>query len=229
MACSVKQEVPPLPRRSRHFDSASMNDQDGVLYAQLRKQAPRERPRSSNICQDSLHASNPRKAQRSTTLQQSPPFMIESNYSELSILESSKSKSLPFLDSVCDREQYYRLSAPPSTPPRLSPKPSRQATRGEPRAEQADPRSHSLDYISESAVYHLAGSPHASSEIRSMASGQHNHSLYADVSGDPPFSCDNTYELIPGHEDAGHDNLSSNTYEPLEDIRPKPSKVCTLF
>lgn len=241
MACSVKQEVPPLPRRSRHFDSAPLNDHNRVLYAQLRKQSPKEIPRSQNICQDSLPGNNPRKAQRSTTLQQnqisrcSPPSRSDTTYSELSLLESSKSKSLPLLDSVSDREQYYRLSAPPSTPPRFSPKPNRQATSCVPYSEKIDPRSrqsssHSLDYIRESAVYYVAGrpgSPHTSSETRSMTTGQHGDSLYAEVSTEALFPRDNTYELIPGYEDTAHPN-PNNTYEPLEDIKPKPLKVSNV-
>lgn len=238
MTCFVKQEVPPLPRRSRHFDSAPLNDQDGVLYAHLKKQSPGEIPRSQNICQENLPGYNPRKAQKFTTLHQnhmtqcSPPSRPDSVYSELSLLESSKSRSLPLLDSTSEKEQYYRLNAPPHKPPRLSPKPNKQATNCVSRSEKIDlcsrqSSSHSLDYITDSAIYHLAsrpGSPHTtSSETRTMASGHHSDSVYAEVSNVlSPY--DNTYELI-----AGIPKPNSNTYEPLEEIRPKPIKVSNVF
>ncbi|XP_029009415.1 SH2 domain-containing protein 7-like [Betta splendens] len=184
------EEVPPLPRRSRHLDGASIGDQDGVLYAQLRKQAPRERPRSQNLCQDAGPGGNPRKAPRSAA---APPGPVDASYSELSLLEGGKSRSLPLLDAG-GAERCCRLSAPP----RLSPRPGRPA----PPAEAGpDPRSHSLDYVGDGAVYHLAG-------------GQPGRSPCAD----------NTYELIPEHEDAGRPQPGGNTYEPLEDLRPRPSK-----
>ncbi|XP_026220520.1 SH2 domain-containing protein 7-like [Anabas testudineus] len=222
--------VPPLPRRSRHFDSAPLNDQDGVLYAYLNKQSSRETPRSQNM--EIIYRNNPRKTPRSTTLQQneirrcSPPSSPDCVYSELSLLAGSKSRSLPLLDSTSEREQYYRLSAPPQTPPRLCPKPNRQATSYVPPSEESC--SHSLDYISDSAVYHLAGrpgSPHAtSSETRSMTSGHHCNSVYAEVSNEALCPQDNTYELIPGNEDKANAKPNSNMYEPLEEIRPKPTK-----
>lgn len=242
MACFVQQEVPPLPRRSRHFDSAPLNDQDGVLYAHLKKQSSGEIPRSQNICPDNLPGNNPRKAQKSTTLHQnqiswcSSPSRPDSVYSELSQLESSKSRSLPLLDSASEREQHYRLSAPPHKPPR--PKPNKQATSCVPRSEKIDScsrqsSSHSLNYITDSAVYHLAGrpgSPHTtSSETRTMTSGQHSDSVYAEVSNEVLFAYDNTYELIPGNEDTVHPKPNSNTYEHLEEIRPKPIKVSNVF
>lgn len=225
-----------MPRRSRHLDSGPLNDPDRVLYAQLRKQSPREIPRFQHICQDNLPGDNPGRPKGSTTQDQnikrgSPPSGPGSVYSELGLLDS-KSRSLPLLDNSSDREQSYRLSAPPHTPPRLSPKPLKQAACGY-GPERTDlcsrpSSSHSLEYMGDSAVYHLAGrpgSPHTtSSETRSSTSEQRGDSVYAEVPSEAlvgRFPHVNTYELIPGHEDAALPKPNSNTYEPLEDIRPK--------
>lgn len=218
----MKQEVPPLPRRSRHLESGLLNDQDKVLYAQLRKQPPREIPRTQHICQDNL-------VERSTTQDQnisrcSPPSRpAVSVYSELSLLDC-KSRSLPLLDNSPDGEHSYRLSAPPNTPPRLSPKPTRQAKSYSRTAEKTHLCSHSLDYLSENAVYHLAGRPHTISTVtRSVTSEPHGDSVYAEVPSEAVtgrLPHDNTYELIPGHED------TADTYEPLKDIRPKHQHSC---
>uniref|UniRef100_A0A3B5B0E6 SH2 domain-containing protein 7-like n=1 Tax=Stegastes partitus TaxID=144197 RepID=A0A3B5B0E6_9TELE len=219
--------IPPLPRRSRHLDSSPTSDQDRVLYAQLMKQSPR----AQHISQDSL----PGRAERSTNKdigRCSPPSGPESSCSELGLLEG-KSRSLPLLDNISDGEQLYRLSVPPDTPPRLSPKPLRQATSSVPQPERTDTRSrpsssHSLDRMNDGAVYHLAGrpgSPHTTPfDTRSLIPKQHGDSVYAEVSGEVPAGCfprDSAYELIPSHKETAQPKPNSNTYEPLEDIRPK--------
>ncbi|XP_044047943.1 SH2 domain-containing protein 7-like [Siniperca chuatsi] len=220
------EEVPPLPRRSRHLDSGPLNDQDRVLYAQLKKQSPREIPRFQHVCQDDSPGDNPRRGERSTTQAQttsrcSPPSGTDSIYSVLDLLDS-KSRSLPLLNNSSEGEQPYRLSAPLHTPQRLSPKPFRQATCYSPPPEKTDScSSHSLEYMSDNTVYHLAGrpgSPHTSSDMR-MSSEQQSDSVYAEVTGDAligRFPHDNTYELLPGHEDAAKPKPNR-----LEDIRPK--------
>ncbi|XP_040894487.1 SH2 domain-containing protein 7-like [Toxotes jaculatrix] len=220
------EEVPPLPQRSRHFDSGPLTDQDRVCYAQLRKI-----PRSTHTIQGHLPGDNPGRVERSTSQDQniirySPPLGRDSIYSDPSLLESSKSRSLPLLDNSSDGEHSHRLSAPPHTPPRLSPKPIRPCA---PRAEKTE--SCSMDYMSDSAVYHLAGkpgNPHtASSKTNSFAPEQRIDSVYAEVPSGGTFSRfsqDNTYELVPGHEDSAHPKPNSNTYEPLEDVRPKVLK-----
>uniref|UniRef100_A0A3Q1ALX7 SH2 domain-containing protein n=1 Tax=Amphiprion ocellaris TaxID=80972 RepID=A0A3Q1ALX7_AMPOC len=233
----TSEEVPPLPRRSRHFDS-SINDRERVLYAQLRKQSPRAQHNS----QDSL----PGRAERSTNKDQnigrcSPPSGPKTAYSELGLLEC-KSRSLPLLDNISDEEQPYRLSVPPDTPPRLSPRPGRQVTSCVPQPEKKDKCSrpssnHSLDHMSDGAVYHLAGSPHTTLfDTRSSIPNQHDNSVYAEVSTEDPsgrFPHDSAYELIPNHKETAQSKPNSNTYEPLEDIRRKHNswglKVSSLF
>uniref|UniRef100_A0A8D3AYH8 SH2 domain containing 7 n=1 Tax=Scophthalmus maximus TaxID=52904 RepID=A0A8D3AYH8_SCOMX len=237
MACCVKQEVPPLPRRSRHVDSGHVPDQDGVVYAQLRKQTPWEIPRSQDHTVHShLPGASPgwvegSTAQHQTVSQCCPPGSV---YYKLSLLESSKRRSLPLPDNSSDGEHYHKLSAPPHTPPRLSPTPIRQV----PRMEKTDSCSSpgSRDHLGDSAVYHLAGKhgiPHtAPSGTSSGTLVKHSDSVYAEVPSEAPFSRlsrGNTYELIPGREDSVHLKPKSNTYELLEDVRPKSDKWKWLF
>ncbi|XP_059190272.1 SH2 domain-containing protein 7-like [Centropristis striata] len=221
----TQEEVPPLPRRDRHLESGLLNDHGGVLYAHLRKQSPREIPRLQHISQDNFPGDNLGRAGRSTTQDQSrcsPPSGPESVYSELS-LQGSKSRSLPLLDNSSDGEQSYRLTAPPHTPPRLSPKPARQAAYSGPDSFNRPSSSHSLENTSDAAVYHLAGLPSSQRTTSSgtKSSGQHRDSVYAEVQEEAVLGHDNTYEQIPGHEDTASPEPNSNTYEPLEDIRPK--------
>ncbi|KAM7002290.1 uncharacterized protein LKV04_003596 [Tautogolabrus adspersus] len=220
----TQEEVPPLPRRSRNLDAAPLNDQDNVLYAQLRKQSPRERPRSQLPSHDII-------ARDKDISRVSPPSRPDS-YSQLCLLDT-KSRSLPLLDNKSDGDQSYRLSAPPHTPPRLSPRPVRQVASCSPQPERADvcsrlSSSHSLELMNDNAVYHLAGRPGclqtAASELRSLTSEEHEDSMYAEISTEA-LHCRiphvNKYKMIPVHKDAARPEPDSNTYEPLEDIRPR--------
>lgn len=161
----------------------------------------------------------------------SPLSLPVSVYSELSLLDN-RSRSLPLLDSTSDGEQSSSLSAPPHTPPRLSPKPVRNITYYEPPAETTVPcsrpsssRYSSLEYMNDSAVYHLAGrpgSPHTTAS--DTKAEQHRDSLYAEVPSESLFGRVphiSTYERH--HGDVVDRVPSSNTYEPVEDIRPKHS------
>uniref|UniRef100_UPI0037E7E606 hematopoietic SH2 domain-containing protein-like n=1 Tax=Semicossyphus pulcher TaxID=241346 RepID=UPI0037E7E606 len=212
------EEVPPLPRRSRHLDAVPLNKQDIDLYAQLRKKSPMGKQRPRHILQDNSPGDHPTRDERSTTRdlnmsRVSPPYGPGSVCAQLSLLDS-KSRSLPLLEISSDGDSSYRLSAPPYTPRRLSPEPVREATSYSPQPERTDlcgrPRSvYSTEHMKDNAVYHLAGrpgSPHtASSEMRSLTSERHD-SVYAELPN----------ETLPASLEP-----SSNTYEPLEDIRPK--------
>ncbi|XP_071391251.1 SH2 domain-containing protein 7-like [Centroberyx affinis] len=238
---SKPEEIPPLPRRSRLLESDQKSAEDGVSYAQLRKQLPREIPRAHHSCQENLHGDCPGRAERPTAQNQTcqkenisrynPASGSGTVYSELSILDS-KSRSLPLLDNNSDEERSYRLSAASLTPPRLSPRPVRQAASHGPPAEKKDTysqptSSHSLDYLCNSPIYALAGrpgNPLTAIETRSFPSEQNNESMYAEVPIEATpvcFPLGNTYEQIPGHGEAAKPKFDSNTYESLEDLRPK--------
>lgn len=225
--------MPPLPRRGKPVESGPLNDQYGVLYAQLKKHS--SKPQRS--CQDNFPGDYPGRAERPTALARTcqkenisrrrPDSGSDAVYSELSLLDF-KSRSLPLLDDSSDEKQSYRLSASCLTPPKLSPKPLRQAASTGPSSHSRPSSIHSLDHPCNSPVYHLAGSPgspHVAPEIRTFTSEQSGDWLYAEVSTGAAaagnFSCENTYEQIPGHEGPDRPKPTCNTYELLEDFRPK--------
>ncbi|XP_072241991.1 uncharacterized protein [Leuresthes tenuis] len=230
----IHEEVPPLPRRSRHLDSGAFNDHDSVLYAQLRKQTPREIPRVQQISQENVPAANPGKAERSTMKDQndgrfSSPSGPESVYSQLNLLDS-KSRSLPLLDTRSNEEQSYRLSVPPDTPPRLSPKPIRQAPSCTPWSEKTDlcsgPKSnHSADFMNDNTVYQKAGKRNSRSPTffdNRLTPEQHTDSVYAEVTSEAPtFTHDSTYELLPNHNERPKLKPNRTTYWPVEEFRHK--------
>ncbi|CAG5957985.1 unnamed protein product [Menidia menidia] len=224
-----QEEVPPLPRRSRLLDG-TLTELDNVQYALLRKQAPREIPRVQHISQDNLSA-----AQRTTDSQSSgrlsPPSDPESLYSELNLLEC-KSRSLPLLDTRSNGDQSHRLSVPPDTPPRLSPKPVRQVPSSNPRLQKTDvagrPKSSfSADCMTDHTVYYLAGQPtrHSPTSFDNRLTPQlDTDSVYAEVTGEPPFfTQDTTYEPLPDHAERVKLKPNSNMYAPVEDMRRKNS------
>ncbi|KAL6106722.1 sh2d7 [Pungitius sinensis] len=212
----TQEVVPPLPRRNRPVSGDPLNDPDRALYAELKKQSPREIPRFQHVSQDSPQGDTVGRAERSSTQDRSrcsSPSAAESVYSQLGLLDS-KSRSLPLLDNTSDGEQSYRLRASPLTPPRLSPKPVRETAGPRPLPEATDSSSsHSLEHTGDSALYLLAGrpgSPHTTSPATRYAEANAAFSPH-----------ENTYEWIPGHKETATPEPNCNTYEPLEDIRPK--------
>ncbi|XP_068615414.1 SH2 domain-containing protein 7-like [Brachionichthys hirsutus] len=223
-------EAPPLPRRGRHLEASPLKDKDRILYAQFRKQSPREIPTFHHHGQDSSPKEYPGRAERPTTgnvRRRSPTPGPERFSSELG-LPDDKNLSVAFLYDSSAAERPYRLSASPHAPPRLSPKDVRQTTRCglEKTVSYNRPSSsHSLEYLSDGGVYHLAGrcGTPPGCLLSENHSEQPRDSVYTEVpveslTGHAPQA--NTYELIPGDEDAVHPKTSSNTYEPLEDIKP---------
>ncbi|XP_029909449.1 SH2 domain-containing protein 7-like [Myripristis murdjan] len=232
------EETPPLPRRARPVESDPVNDQksahDGILYAQLEKHLFREMSRAhQESCQENLPRHCPGRPEKPTTLNQGCPkekiSVSGTVYSELSLLDS-KSRSLPLLDSNSAEERSYKLNPCSLTPPRLSPRPLRQAVSHGPQVDKRDMysrpmSSHSLNYLCDSPLYHLAGrpdSPLSTSETRAFTSEQNNDPMYAEVPGEAVpvrFHLDR-YEQKRGYSDAAK-QPNSNTYESLEDLRPK--------
>uniref|UniRef100_A0A8C5GES5 Hematopoietic SH2 domain-containing protein-like n=1 Tax=Gouania willdenowi TaxID=441366 RepID=A0A8C5GES5_GOUWI len=163
-----------------------------VLYAQLRKHLPRRRPPGLHTSSDSISGGNLGGADRSRTshhniVRYSLISEPDSVYSEPNLL-TSKSRSLPFLDSRCDEKQSYRLI----------------------------PRCVSHD------MYCLAG--RASFDSRSLAPVLDEDSLYAEVAFEVPSCCnvsDDTYELIPSHNDSGKHKPMDNVSGTSKNIRSK--------
>ncbi|XP_054894736.1 hematopoietic SH2 domain-containing protein homolog [Poeciliopsis prolifica] len=217
----TREEAPPLPRRTRHGESNPVSENDRVLYAQLRKQTSRAHYTS----RDKSPSSNQGKVERLNTKENSsrcsPLSDPESLYSELNALDS-KSMSLPLLDNISDGEQCYRLRVPPDTPPRLSPRPVRQASGGISQLNS----SHSLEGLSDHSVYHLAGSHSPTASETASSTEQLDDSLYAEVSIEAPvIDNDNTYEILPNHEEPIKPKANSNTQERGEETKRKCNHV----
>lgn len=213
----MKQEVPPLPRRSRLLENGSAaNISDKVFYAQVRKKQPKDRDQNDLATDNIVRLERIKDQSRAVCASASRPHSV---YSEVE-LSDSRSRSLPLLVSSCE-EQSYRLSVVSQTPPRRSPSPIRQT--GSPVREISSHgrpySSHSLDFMSD--TYHLAGQRGQQSDV------------YAEVHRDgltDPFVMDDTYEQIPDHTNTP--GATSRVYEPVDDRRPRDSpsawglKVC---
>lgn len=165
-------------------------------------------------CRDSLTAHDQRTSDRPTaqlhnTRRFSPLTRPASIYTELGA--DSRSRSLPLLDSSSDKEQSYCLSTAAHTPPR----PVRQPALGDAAHQQALCRASSsassLEQASGAAVYHLAGST-GLCETRLQ---RQEDVVYTEVSSKPDT-------LSHGAES----NPDMNTYEPVEDLRPRQKQAC---
>lgn len=145
-----------MPRRSRQIDSGLLNDQDKLLYAQLNKHAPKEtqrfQPRQDSPTGRDEGASDRPRGQHQNVRRFSPLSPPTPLYPDLGL--DARSRSLPLLDGSSNREQSHRLSVPERTPPRLSPRPVREAN----AAPEAGCRG-SPEQAGVAAIYHLAGSP----------------------------------------------------------------------
>ncbi|KAK7891527.1 hypothetical protein WMY93_023490 [Mugilogobius chulae] len=94
----TSEEIPPLPRRSRHLENGiTIENQDSVCYAQVRRKKAKDRELKGDLRPQSL-------------------------YSELDLLDS-RCRSLPLLLNSSE-EQNYRLSVTPPRPGRDTPSPS---------------------------------------------------------------------------------------------------------
>lgn len=232
----TQEEAPPLPLRTRNLDGGILSNQDGVLYAQLRKKAPKRTP--YNCQKKILELKQGRSAAQAGSAGRTYaplPAAPQTVYSKLGLLDS-KTRSLPMLDS----EQSYRLRSSPGTPPRRNPRPVSQMYGHDQRQQpdwldscssssSSDSRG-SWENVSDGAVYYLAGRPGSPPAARaSEAQQQREDSVYAEVKH--VAACQPTR----GREEAAQPEDGSDTYEPVEDVRPKlkrsswVSKVSQLF
>lgn len=205
-----------MPPRSRQVECSLRKDQERLLYAQLSKQASRETQRL-HPCQDSLTGHDPGTSDRSTTQPQSarrfsPLCRPVSIYSDLG--QDGRSRSLPLLDSSSDRQQPHCPSTPAHTPPRRSPWPVRQPALCDATPEAALCRVSSsgsgLEQASGAALYQLAGSP-GPCETRLQ------------------WQEDVVYTEVPDKSNAlshgARSDFGMNTYEPVEDFRPRQKQT----
>lgn len=221
----TQEAAPPLPRRSRNVDGGLLSNQDGVLYAQLRKKAPKRTPYKcqKKILEHKQGRLAPTQGAASEWRSYGQhPAAPQTVYSKLGLLDG-KSKSLPMLDC----EQSYKLRTSPGTPPRRNPRPVSQMEGYEQRRQpdwldscsSSSSSSGSWENVSDRAVYYLAGrpgSPHAAfvSEAQRQQQ-QHRDSVYAEVTHVGALEPTQSREEATQPEDDG------DTYEPVDDVRPK--------
>ncbi|XP_007228324.2 SH2 domain-containing protein 7 [Astyanax mexicanus] len=217
------QAVPPVPKRCSPPKMKSLEEKSSsgskVLYAQLEKLKPKDRDSEFKAL-----------AQRSAAPGSGTV------YSELS-LSDCRSRSLPLLDDNTQEDHSYRLNTPSPSPPQLSPNLQRQDARKSPS--QAPPsHSHSLDKLCDNnSFYQLAGKP---SNLRDpkqavpVKTQQDTDVTYAEVPLDPMLNRfrkeENMYEQIPEPrhtpitKGSSAQGSSGNTYETLEDCKPKSNE-----
>lgn len=138
-------------------------------------------------------------------------------YSELS-LSDCRSKSLPLLD---DNTREVRLYTPQQSP-KLQKENAKKTS-----SHEGTSHSHSLDKLSDHSFYQLAGK---SANREDMKQEEKSDGTYAEVPCEPRSNhllIENTYEQIPESRSTTNQNENSvhgNTYETLEDFKPKPSE-----
>lgn len=149
-------------------------------------------------------------------------------YSELS-LSDCRSKSLPLLDNNTREERSYKLNTFTENPSQLSPKFQRENAK-KTTSHEVPIHSHSLDKLSDNSFYQLAGL--SAKQIDMQQQGK-SDAMYAEVPCEPKqshFLSENPYEQISESKSTTvSDSVQGNTYETLEDFKPKPSESAWGF
>lgn len=151
-------------------------------------------------------------------------------YSELS-LSDCRSKSLPLLDDNTMEKRSYKLNSFTINPPQLSPKLQRENAK-KTISHEVPSQSHSLDKLSDRSFYQLAGK---SANPKDMKQQENSDAMYAEVPCEPRphhLLLENTYEQIPESSSTTNpkeNSVQGNTYETLEDFKPKPSESAWGF
>ncbi|XP_072529781.1 uncharacterized protein [Salminus brasiliensis] len=230
------QAVPPVPKRSSPPKMRSLEERSSsegkVLYAQLEQPKLKDRdsepkaPKANNG--GALRASGPHRVQA----QRSPAPGPGTVYSELN-LSDCRSRSLPLLDDNTQEDHSYKLNTPSPGLPQLSPNLHREHAR-KPPSQTLPSHSHSLDKLCDNSFYQLAGQPGNPRDTKQAvsATAQQNADVtYAEVPLDPTSNrfCkeENMYEQIPEPRhtpSAKGSSAHGNTYETLEDCKPKSSE-----
>ncbi|XP_077424057.1 SH2 domain-containing protein 7-like [Vanacampus margaritifer] len=181
------EEVPPVPRRSRHHEADPPSNPNTMLYAQLRKKPTRNLHESQqHIRKDCFPGATARRVAGCTTLNQNSRKRRPLSVPEYSLL------------GLAD------LTSGPS----FSPKTTRGPTSKKINQSRKPQSSHSTDHLNHDAIYFLAsrpGSPHtAYKENTPHTPHHHSNPLYGGINTEAfggGFSHDDIYEIIPGIED----------------------------
>ncbi|TSM52290.1 SH2 domain-containing protein 7 [Bagarius yarrelli] len=220
--------IPPVPKRSSPVKTSSLEEKcssrTNVLYAQLEQARPLEsRDSDTRPPRARYSGAMPVSGPPNVTAQGIPaPSVKVTVYSELSLLDC-RSKSLPLLDNNTRNERSYRNNTFTESPPPLTQRENAKKT----SSHEVSSHSQSLDKLSDHSFYQLAGK---SAKQINMQQQRTSNSMYAEVPSEPRpnrLLFENTYEQIPESRSTTNLNENSvqgNTYETLEDFKPKPSE-----
>ncbi|KAI4872198.1 hypothetical protein NFI96_031038 [Prochilodus magdalenae] len=224
------QAVPPVPKRITHNMSSleEKNSSEGkILYAQLEQPKPKDRETDTRTFWPSDEGAPRAPGLQRARAQRNPAPVSGTVYSELN-LSDCRSRSLPLLDDNTKEDSSYKLNTPSPSPPQLSPNLQRNHAR-RPPTQAPSCQSHSLDKLYDNSFYQLAGQP--GRQTASVTTEQNRNAMYAKVPCEPVPNRfhieENTYEPIPELRHTPNLKESSahgNTYETLEDCKPKPSE-----
>ncbi|MCI4381797.1 hypothetical protein PGIGA_G00256190 [Pangasianodon gigas] len=230
------QAIPPVPKRGSPIKTSSLeekstSDSKVLLYAKL-EQARRLQSRDSDARAEwARHrGAMPVSGPPNVTAQDMPALGKGTVYSELS-LSDCRSKSLPLLDNNTREERSYTLNTFTVNPPQLSPKLQRENAK-KTSSHEGPSHSHSLDKLSDHSFYQLAGK---SANPTDMKQQEKSDATYAEVPCEPGpnhLLLENTYEQIPETMSTTNPkeiSVQGNTYETLEDFKPKPSESAWGF
>ncbi|KAK3526777.1 hypothetical protein QTP70_033587 [Hemibagrus guttatus] len=224
------QAIPPVPKRGSPVKTSSLEEKcsssSKVLYAQLEQTRPLESRDSDARAPWARHGGAvPVPGPPNVTAQDMPAPGKATIYSELS-LSDCRSKSLPLLDDNTKEECLYKLNTSTENPPQQSPKLQSENAK-KTHSHEVPSHSYSLDKLSDHSFYQLAGK---SAKQKDMQQQGKSDATYAEVPCEPRpnhLLLENTYEQIPESRSTTNPNENSvqgNTYETLEDFKPKPSE-----
>ncbi|GAA6105055.1 SH2 domain-containing protein 7 isoform X1 [Tachysurus ichikawai] len=224
------QTIPPVPKRGCPVKTSSLEEKcsssSKVLYAQLEQAKPLESRDSDTRAPWARHGgTGPVLGPPNVTAQDMPTPGKATIYSELSLSEC-RSKSLPLLEDNTKDEPSYTENTFKENPPQLFTKPQRENAK-KTSSHEVPNHSHSMDKLSDHSFYQLAGT--SAQQIDMQQRGK-SDATYAEVPCEPRpnhLLLENTYEQIPESRSTTNPNENSvhgNTYETLEDFKPKPSE-----
>ncbi|XP_017341211.1 SH2 domain-containing protein 7 isoform X2 [Ictalurus punctatus] len=230
------QAIPPVPKRSSPVKTNSLEEKSSLdnkvlLYAQLDQARPLEsRNSDARAAWARQRGAMPVSSPPKVTAQDMPEPGKGTIYSELSLLDC-RSKSLPLLDDNTREEHSYNINTFTVNPPQLSPKLQRDYAK-KTSSHEVPSHSHSLDKLSDHSFYQLAGKSASQNDRKQQ---EKSDATYAEVPCEPRpnhLLVENTYEQIPESRSTTNpkeNSVQGNTYETLEDFKPKPSESAWGF
>ncbi|XP_053342969.1 SH2 domain-containing protein 7 [Clarias gariepinus] len=225
------QTIPPVPKRGSPKKTGSLeekcsSDSKVLTYAKLEQARPLEYRDSDARATWAKHrGAMPVYGLPNVTAQDMPAPGKGTIYSELSLLDC-RSKSLPLLEDKVKEDVPSKPNTFKGKPSQLSPKLQRESAM-KTSSHEVPSHSHSLDKLLDNSFYQLAGMSANQNDIKQQ---EKSDAMYAEVPCEPRlkhFNLENTYEQIPESRSTTNpmeNSVQGNTYETLENFKPKPSE-----